>query len=52
MQAQRVVKAVDIVFVQPFQRLILQVLGELVKALDSEQSEQPLVENQLSVERQ
>src|SRR5690606_7463712 len=42
-QAQGVVEAVDVVRIQSFQRLILQMGGELVETLDPEQTEQPLV---------
>src|SRR5690606_8013864 len=51
-QAQGVVEAVDVVRIQSFQRLILQMGGKLVEALDTEQTEQPLVEGELAVERQ
>src|SRR5690606_25930940 len=51
-QAQGVVEAVDVVRVQSFQRLVFQVSGELVEALDTEQTEQPLVEGELAVELQ
>src|SRR5690606_33852986 len=51
-QAERVMETVDVVLVQPLQRFVLQVLGQLVEALDAEQAEQPLVEDQLPVERQ
>ena len=42
----------DVVLVQPFQRLVAQVLGQLIEALDAEQPEQPLVQDQLPVEGQ
>src|SRR5690606_34805595 len=48
-QAQGVVEAVDVVRIQSFQRLILQMGGKLVEALDTEQTEQPLVEGELAV---
>src|SRR5690606_6791596 len=51
-QAQGLVEAVDVVRVQSFQRLVFQVSGKLVETLDTEQTEQPLVEGELAVERQ
>ena len=51
-QAKGVVEAVDVVRIQSFQGLILQMGGELVETLDPEQTEQPLVEGELAVERQ
>ena len=51
LRRERVVEVVDVVLVQPFQRLVAQVLGQLLEALDVEQRQQPLVEHQLVGER-
>ena len=51
LRRERVVEVVDVVLVQPFQRLVAQVLGQILEALDVEQRQQPLVEHQLVGER-
>ena len=51
LRGERVVEVMDVVLVQPFQRLVAQVLGQLLEALDVEQREQPLVQHQLVGER-
>ena len=44
---ERVVEVMDVVLVQPFQRLVAQVLGQILEALHVEQRQQPLVQHQL-----
>jgi len=47
LRRERMMKAVDIVLVQTFQRLFTQVLGQLLERFHGEQRQQPLVEHQL-----
>ena len=51
LRRERVVEAMDVVLVQPLQRLVAQMLGQLLEALDVEERQQPLVEHQLVGER-
>jgi hypothetical protein len=48
---ETMVEVVDGVLVQAFQRLIAEVLGQVLEPLDVEQRKQPLVERQLVAER-
>jgi hypothetical protein len=40
----------DVVLVHPFERLVAQMLRQCIEALNAEQAEEPLMEDQLPVQ--
>jgi len=48
LRGERVMEAVDVILVQPFQRLVAEGRRQIVEALDLEQRQKPFVQNQFT----